>query len=490
MAILAARRDPHGEIFEKMVLADYDLERARRVSRRLGEERFPAAQVDAFDVEAVAALATGNAVDVICNFLPAILSARRDPKGEIFEKMVLADYDLERAQRVSRRLGEERFPAAQVDAFDVDAVAALAAEQRRRCHLQLPPDDRQRRVAGGGPQGRRPLPRHGHLRGPTPASTGRRRQFWDSPQFDYHDRFVAAGKLGLTGNGVEPGMADYFARYAADHFFDEIDEIGVRDGANLEIPGFKGMAFGFSVWATIDECTSDAIVWEAGKGWYTVDAFSEMEPFFLPDGIGVQNVGHVAHDEVVHIGRCAHLLKGVKKATFKYALGDEFMHGVDVLKSLNLHSDEPVRVKGAEVAPIDLVVAAAPDPAETGKAFVGKTSAGTWVKGRRDGLEREIYLYQVADNQETMATYGTQAVVCQTAFTPPIVLELLATGKLAGYRGNPESGMRSPEEFCADPYVMLMADVRVPRRRAGDGVGVQPGAGAGGADRAGARVDG
>jgi saccharopine dehydrogenase-like NADP-dependent oxidoreductase len=71
-------------------------------------------------------------------------------------------------------------------------------------------------------------------------------------------------------------------------------------------------------------------------------------------------------------------------------------------------------------------------------------------------MEREIYLYQVADNQETMAKYGTQAVVCQTAFTPPIVLELLATGKLAGYRGNPENGMRSPEEFCADPYVMLM----------------------------------
>jgi saccharopine dehydrogenase-like NADP-dependent oxidoreductase len=386
----------------------------------------------------------------------AILAERRDPEGKIFEKMVLADYDLERAQRVSRKLGEQRFPAAQVDAFDVDAVAALATGNAVDVICNFLPMTANAALIDAALKAGVHYLDTAIFEDPTPASTGHRREFWDSPQFDYHDRFVAAGKLGLTGNGVEPGMADYYARYAADHFFDEIDEIGIRDGANLEIPGFKGMAFGFSVWATIDECTSDGIVWEADKGWYSVDAFSDMEPFFLPDGIGVQQVGHVAHDEVVHIGRCAHLLKGVKKATFKYGLGDEFMHGVDVLKSLNLHSDEPVRVKGAEVAPLDLVVAAAPDPAETGKAFVGKTSAGTWVKGRRDGMEREIYLYQVADNQETMAKYGTQAVVCQTAFTPPIVLELLATGKLAGYRGNPENGMRSPEEFCADPYVMLM----------------------------------
>jgi len=59
-------------------------------------------------------------------------------------------------------------------------------------------------------------------------------------QFDYHERFAQIGKLALLGQGIEPGMVDYFARYAADHFFDEIDEIGVRDGANLEIPGFRG----------------------------------------------------------------------------------------------------------------------------------------------------------------------------------------------------------------------------------------------------------
>jgi saccharopine dehydrogenase-like NADP-dependent oxidoreductase len=392
----------------------------------------------------------------------ATLAARRDPGGEIFERMVLADYDKARAERVSQRLGAERFPAVQVDAFDADGVAALARTHAVDVICNFLPMTANLALLDAALKAGVHYLDTAICEDPTPAETGRKREFWDSPQFDYHDRFAAAGKLALTGFGVEPGMADFFARYAADHFFDEIDEIGVRDGANLEIPGFKGMAFGFSVWATIDECTCDAIVWEAGKGWHRVPAFSDMEPFVLPGGIGEQMVGNVAHDEVVHIGRNAHLLKGVKKATFKYALGDEFMHGVDVLKSLNLHSSEPVLVKGHPVAPIDLVCAAAPDPAETGKAFVGKTAAGTWVKGRRDGLERELYLYQVADNQQTVATYGTQAVVCQTAFTPAIALELLATGKLAGYRGNPKSGMGAPEQFCADPYVALMATYGFP----------------------------
>ncbi|MFM7890554.1 MAG: saccharopine dehydrogenase family protein, partial [Actinomycetota bacterium] len=47
------------------------------------------------------------------------------------------------------------------------------------------------------------------------------------------------GLLALVGMGVEPGLSNVFARYAADHLFDSIDEIGVRDGSNLSIDGFE-----------------------------------------------------------------------------------------------------------------------------------------------------------------------------------------------------------------------------------------------------------
>ena len=392
----------------------------------------------------------------------AAIAARRDPGGELFERLVLADRDLARAQRISHRLGEDRFPAEQVDGMNPDAVAALATKHGVDIVCNLLPIYADLQVMKGALKAGVHYLDTAMCDDPEPLPDGSRRPFYDQVEFDYGEQFGRIGKLALLGHGVEPGMADYFARYAADHFFDEVEEMGVRDGANLEIPGFKGIAFGFSVWSTIDECTCPAIVWEADKGWREVEPFSEMERFFLPGGIGYQDMGHVAHDEVIHIGRNARLLKGVRKATFKYGLGDEFIAAIEVLKSLNLHSVEPVRVNDVMVAPIDLVAAAAPDPVELGKSFVGKTVAGTWVKGKRGGLGRELYLYQVADNQECVETFGTQAVVGQTAFTAVITLELLATGKLAGYRDNPEIGVRSPEEFCADPYVALMADLGFP----------------------------
>jgi len=421
--------------------------------------RWAAAHTDGHEERGMRALivGTGGVGESI-----AAIAARRDPAGDLFERMVLADQDLGRAEKASRRFGAERFPAAQVDATDSGAVAALAAEHGVDIICNLLPIWADVYVLEAALQAGVHYLDTAMGEDPKPLPNGDERPWTDQVEFDYHEQFVRAGKLALLGHGVEPGMVDYFARYAADHLFDEVEEMGVRDGSNLEIPGHKGIAFGFSIWSTIDECTCPAIVWEADKGIYEVEPFSEMERFFLPEGIGYVDMGHVAHDEVIHISRNAHLLKGVRKATFKYGLGDEFVAAMQVLKSLNLDRVEPIRVNGTRVSPRDVVAAAAPDPAVIGRSFVGKTAAGLWVKGRRDGLDRQVYLYHVADNEECVGTYGMQAVVCQTAFTAVITMEMLATGKLIGYRGNPEAGVCSPEQLCADPYVMLMSEYGFP----------------------------
>ena len=94
-------------------------------------------------------------------------------------------------------------------------------------------------------------------------------------------------------------MADLFARYGADHFFDAVDEIGIRDGSNLEIPGFSGISFGFSIWTTIEECTNPAIVWEADKGWCTVAAVHRARAVLAARGHRLGGGGHVEHEEVI-----------------------------------------------------------------------------------------------------------------------------------------------------------------------------------------------
>ena len=66
--------------------------------------------------------------------------------------------------------------------------------------------------------------------------------------------------------GVEPGFSDVVARYAADHLFSRIDEVGVRDGADLVIDGVP-FAPTFSIWTTIEECLNPPIVYERDRGW-------------------------------------------------------------------------------------------------------------------------------------------------------------------------------------------------------------------------------
>lgn len=86
-------------------------------------------------------------------------------------------------------------------------------------------------------------------------------------QFARAGEWEEAGRLALVGMGVEPGLSDVFARYAADELFDEIEEIGVRDGANITVDGY-GFAPSFSIWTTIEECLNPPVVYETGRGWF------------------------------------------------------------------------------------------------------------------------------------------------------------------------------------------------------------------------------
>jgi saccharopine dehydrogenase (NAD+, L-lysine forming) len=266
-------------------------------------------------------------------------------------------------------------------------------------------------------------------------------------QFDRAGEWEEAGRLALVGIGVEPGLSDVLARYAQDHLFSVIDEIGVRDGANLEVEGYD-FAPSFSIWTTIEECLNPPVVYSAESGWSTTEPFSEPEVFDFPEGIGPVECVNVEHEEVLLMPRW--LAAG--KVNFKYGLGDEFIQVLKVLHKLGLDSTSPVNVKGASVSPRDVVAACLPDPATLGPRITGKTCAGVLVTGKdKEGAPRRTYLYHVADNAETMAEYGSQCVVWQTALNPIIALELLASGVWSG------AGVLGPEAFDAKPFLDLMS---------------------------------
>ena len=121
-------------------------------------------------------------------------------------------------------------------------------------------------------------------------------------QLARHEEWERAGLLALVGIGVEPGLSDIFARYAADELFSSIDEVGVRDGADLVVEGYE-FAPTFSIWTTIEECLNPPLIWERERGFYTTAPFSEPEVFEFPEGIGPVECVNVEHEEVVLIPR-------------------------------------------------------------------------------------------------------------------------------------------------------------------------------------------
>ena len=195
------------------------------------------------------------------------------------------------------------------------------------------------------------------------------------------------GRLALVGMGVEPGLSDVFARYAADELFTEIDELGVRDGANLVVTDDQGQeifAPSFSIWTTIEECLNPPVIFERDRvdvdgGWFTTEPFSEAEDFDFPDGIGPVECVNVEHEEVLLMPRWV----DARRVTFKYGLGAEFIGVLKTLHTLGLDSTRPVQVRGTEVAPRDVVAACLPDPATIGPRMTGKTCAGLWVTRAR-----------------------------------------------------------------------------------------------------------
>jgi len=372
----------------------------------------------------------------------APIAARRS----FFERMVFADLDPARPRALVERLGDERFGAAELDASDAKAIAALARTERADTIVNATdPRFNPQIFEAAFDAGCTYLDMAMTLSKPGGEKLG-------DAQFARTQEWAERGLLALVGIGVEPGLSDVFARYAADHLFSEIDEVGVRDGADLVVEGYD-FAPTFSIWTTIEECLNPPVIWEKDRGWYTTEPFSEPELFTFPEGIGPVECVNVEHEEVLLVPRWI----DCKRVTFKYGLGEEFIDVLKTLHKLGLDSTVPVRVRGVDVAPRDLVAAALPDPATLGDKMHGRTCAGTYVTGTgKDGKPRATYLYHLVDNEESMRRDGSQAVVWQTAINPVVALELLAEGVWQG------TGVLGPEAFDAVPFLDLLAEHGAP----------------------------
>jgi saccharopine dehydrogenase-like NADP-dependent oxidoreductase len=371
----------------------------------------------------------------------ATIAARRP----FYDELVVADVDVDRARAVVDRTGSDRLRAVAADASRSAAVAELirtvgadivvnacdprfdmpifeAAYDTGATYLDMA-------LSLSSPHPARPYEEPGVKLG--------------DEQFAQHDRWVQGDRLAIVGMGVDPGLSDVFARHAADELFATVDEVGVRDGSDMTIDGYA-FAPTFSIWTAIEECLNPPLVWERDRGFFTTGLFGDPEVFRFPGTIGEVECVNIEHEEVVLVPR------GVDcgRVTFKYGLDAPFLNALRAIFDLGLHRTDPVKVKGVEVAPRDVVAALCPDPATLGDRMRGTTCVGTWVTGEgKDGGRREVFLYNTADNEQTMADWGCQAIAWQTAVPPVVALELLATEVWSG------AGVWGPEAFHPRPLL-------------------------------------
>src|SRR5688572_21049439 len=373
--------------------------------------------------------------------------ARLSAEREWCEAIVLADHDESRARTLADALGgAPRFTAVKLDARDASAITELARTHRSDLvmnavdprfvmpiftgALEADANYMDMAVSLSKPHPDRPFEIPGVKLG--------------DEQFAMASAWEERGRLALVGMGMDPGLTDVFAAHAVKHVFDEVEEIHVRDGGDLEIPGFA-FAPVFSIWTTIEECLNPPVIRQDGD-WHTTEPFSAPEAFPFPEGIGPVECVNVEHEEVLLIPRWLE----TRKATFKYALGADFIDKLRTIHALGMDRTDRVSVKGVEVAPRDVLAAITPDPMSLGDKFRGRAVVGTWVLGVKDGTPRETFAYQMADAEDVWRRYGLQVVGWQTGFNPVIAMEVLATGAWSG------AGVLGPEAFDPDPYLALL----------------------------------
>jgi saccharopine dehydrogenase-like NADP-dependent oxidoreductase len=372
------------------------------------------------------------------------VAALRFQKKRRFERIVIADRELERARALAARLDDPRALALALDADDPQAMAAALAQSGAELVLNaaLPRQNL--------PLMRACLATRCHYIDLASAGTDPDGTPTIEDQFALDGEFRRIERLALLGMGADPGTTNVYAAYAARHLFDQVHAFHVRDGDGSQCDGYAFVPT-FSPWVFIDECLCRATVFRQGR-WLLEEPLSGAEPFAFPE-LGTLTCYFVDHEESKTLPR---FFPELRLADFKYSLDPIAVETLTVLRRLGLDRKQPVRVGATELAPRDLVCTLLPDPARLGGRMRGRICVGTQAFGRRDGRARGVYIYNVADHEKAYAELGVQATVYQTGIPPVLAAELIAEGVWSA------CGVLAPEALDPDPFLERLPEEGMP----------------------------
>jgi saccharopine dehydrogenase (NAD+, L-lysine-forming) len=200
-----------------------------------------------------------------------------------------------------------------------------------------------------------------------------------------------AGLTAITASGNAPGITNIVAAKACDKL-DSVEGIEIRVVSSLISSEVLAT---WSPATMIQDMKSEPVVYENGQ-FKKVPPFSGEEIYSFPEPVGSQIVSYHAHEEPHTLPRF--IGKGIKYVGFRYGVNRLMKE----LLQIGLLSDQPIRVKGVRVVPLDVVISCYPKPLGAAElcakiqagiisGSIGCDAIDVW--GKKDGKEARHTFY-------------------------------------------------------------------------------------------------
>ena len=275
-------------------------------------------------------------------------------------------------------------------------------------------------------------------------------KFEYSWQWAYQDRFREKGLMALLGSGFDPGATNVFTALAAKHYLDEIHEIDIID-ANAGSHG-QPFATNFNPEINIREVTAPCRHWQDGK-WIETPALSTRRSYDFPEGIGPMNIYRMYHEEMESLVKH---IPTIRKAQFWMTFSDNYLKHLEVLQNVGMTRIDEVEFNGQKIVPLQFLKAVLPDPGSLGPLTKGRTCIGVVARGIKDGIKKQVYIYNICDHEQCYKEVYSQAISYTTGVPAAVGAIMMATGQWKG------KGVFNMEQFDPDPFLAKLADMGLP----------------------------
>ena len=379
----------------------------------------------------------GKALIIGCGGVASVAIHKCCQNSGEFTEICIASRTVAKCEALKEKLEkttDTKITTAQVDANDVDALIRLIQEVKPDVvlNLALPYQDLTIMDAC--------LATKTHYIDTAnyePEDTAKFEYKW---QWAYRKRYEEAGITALLGSGFDPGVTGVFSAYALKHYFDEINYIDILD-CNAGDHGYP-FATNFNPEINIREVSAKGSYWEDGR-WVETEPMEIKKVYDFPE-VGPKDMYLLHHEEIESL---ALNIPGIRRIRFFMTFGQSYLNHLRCLEDVGMTSIEPILYEGKEIVPLQFLKAVLPDPSSLGPRTKGKTNIGCIFRGKKDGKEKNIYIYNVCDHQECYREVVSPAVAYSTGVPAMIGAMLVMNGTWRG------PGVYNIEEFDPDPFM-------------------------------------